>query len=374
MKRLSHLTWWHYAVLVLVVLLLFSIWAVPMRGFVLPSATDTFLATLGSIMGAIFAAGGLLLAIAALITLVTVESKARDAAKEVLQEVRGEMDADLTSALAAYDHLLLARNSINRNNLADLRDAEHMVETALKKRPELPNASTWVAITLCDAAFRFFLINHFNDNQFRDMPVAAGNEIDFNANVHSAIRWMREIIEKIDDEDERVKWQAFLATAYGLAGNCDEMLRMISQIPEARREAEFNSRRYRLSVAAGLRAAMTRSSELHALLPRVFPPQMQTIRESWLTYREQGGSSPRLGLWVLQKSTMPNMASISLNPGVIWLMPFAETQVVLKWRKDRTEYVSYPSEPSEASDIDGALAMLDAHFIPICRVEGEVYP
>jgi len=368
------LSWWHYVILAIGMLLLFSVWAVPLRGLQTPTTVDTFLAEIGSLMGAIFTAGGLVLAIAAPITLVTVESKAKDAAASVLRQVRAEIDADLTTALTAYDYLLSARNAIDPNNSANLRYPERLVEEALQKRPELPHAREWIAVTLLDAAFRYFLIHHFNDN-FRGIPIGAGSQTDFDTNVHNSIRWLREIIQRTADETERSDWNAYLATAYGLAGNAEDMLLTVAEVPQNSREVAFASRRALLSLAAGLRSAMARTTELHALLPDRFPPTRQKVKEHWLNHRAQSSSlNGRVGVWVLQKSAVHGTPSLPIHPGVVWLLPFADDQVVLRWKKDRGEYVSYPTEAAGAPDIDGALSTLEEHFVPICRVEGDRVP
>ncbi len=306
---MRQLSWWHYVTLTLMLLLVLSVWAVPLRGWHPPISTDTFFAEIGALMGAIFTAGGLVLAIAALITLVTVESKAREAATEVLQQVRTEMDADLTAALTAYDYLSSARNSINRNNLADLRDAERLVEAAIEMRPDVPQAREWIAVVLYGAAFRYFLIHHF-DNKYGDIQIAAGSETDFYTNAHNAVRWLREIIERAKDESPKIEWKACLASAYGLAGNAEDMLRTVAEIPEARREAAFASPRYRLSLAAGLRSAAAKTNELHSLLPGRFPVPVQAIRDYWLDHRAKTPSiNARVGLWALRKAAMPNTPS-----------------------------------------------------------------
>ena len=366
------LTWWHWVIIVLAFAILASILILIVKGTAVPVDTGVFFGELGSVMGAVFAAAGLVIVIVALLSLGTIQRITTDAATEAVTEKTKEIDANLSVALAAYDFLATARQLASASP-PDFRQAEHFTEMALATRSDLPNAREWIAGRLAQAAFDYFLGSHFND-AFRSFSLL-GTDKDFAADTYGAIRWFKEAIEKTGDERGETPLRADLARMYGLAGNAEDMLRQIQTIEDKERDALLSANMARLCLSG----ALVKSADYdraRQLLTTVFPLDSSRIAEAWNArkkqYTELGRGMERMGVWVLRKSDVPNVAPLAKNPGVVWLMPYADSQVALQWRKDAQEVVRVPEPVSDSPDLDGALRTLYTHFTPVCIVEGDV--
>jgi hypothetical protein len=219
-------------------LLIASVWIIAAYALPIPTDSGVFFGELGSVMGAIFTAGGLLIGIVALFTLGTVESKARQVASDVMQSVRQDMSSEMNCALAAYDSLFVARRSVE-GSTPDYRVAERLIEAALEQRTDLPNAREWIAVTLADAAYGQFLFRHFNDNVRKAPTPLSGSVPDFFANAYGSIRWLKEVIDRTKVPAESLQWRKLLAEQYGIVSNWDEMLFQVQEVIENSSASEF---------------------------------------------------------------------------------------------------------------------------------------
>ncbi len=326
-------------------------------------------------MGAVFAAAGLVIVIVALLSLGTIQRIAKHAAIEAMTESKRDVDSNLTAALKAYDYLGGARQLASGSS-PNMRQAERYLEQALAIRDDLPNAREAIASYLAEWAYRTFLVTHFNEPARAVLPPSAEDE--YNANVYGAIRWFKEAIQKAkDDESGRASLRACLAQVYGLAGSVGEMFREIEAIKESQRGSLLGTPRPCLCLAGALGKAAD-YARARQLLPTVFPLESSRIAEEWNHLKKQsktlGRHMERMGVWALRKSDLPDTGRLARNPGVVWLVPYGESQVVLQWKDDRQEVVRVPEPVSESPDLEGALYALGKYFAPLCIAKGDVLP
>src|SRR5712692_7639186 len=127
------------------------------------SDAGTLLSVLGSIMGAIFAVGGLVVALVAILTQIQlrdrVEQVVEDAKQSVVnkfeQELRGEYEKQIKQQVEGMLAFFQATNA------HDWKQAEKLVTEALQKYPDLPGARSFLGLRVSNEVIKHFYIQLF---------------------------------------------------------------------------------------------------------------------------------------------------------------------------------------------------------------------
>ena len=361
------------SIAVTLLLILGSLWAFHLYGKpVTPSGTE-FFTELTSIMGAIFVAGGLVIAVSTLLSLGTIDARVRQVAGEMLVDVKKEAAHELNETIAAYDLLYLARQW----SQVDLRRAEHLTKEALMKSNTLPHARQEMGQSFYKVAFSYFFMAQGGDTTPEHVPMPPGSirtKEAFFAYVYAGLGWFRDALGVETDENEKAVLAALCARLIGLSGDdIDGMLRYVDEAIRLNGVQYFSTPAARLCLAAGCRQQPQRFPDLVKRLPQYFPLRTDELRAAWTAYMKQGPPATTSGqqlfaFWVLRRDGARLGEPAPRNPGVIQLLPYAGTGVVIDWAHEEKPQrrVRIPASPNEAKAINETLEWLEERFYPIC--------
>ena len=204
------------------------------------SDAGTLLSVLGSIMGAIFAVGGLVVALVAILTQIQlrdrVEQVVEDAKQAVVnkfeQELRGEYERQIKQQVEGMLAFFQATNS------RDWKQAEKLVTEALQKYPDLPGARSFLGLRVSDDVINSFYMQFLVYFQFGFLPENVGGSVTPIQNTQfasvkpappklEAIHWLKEALQHQDDPEGQVS--AMLALMYGYSDAYNLMLDTIQK-------------------------------------------------------------------------------------------------------------------------------------------------
>ncbi len=210
-------------------------------GIPVPSIADAsaLLSTIGSIMGAVFAVGGLIVALVAILTQIQLEDRIQkqvNEAKNILEEtfemkIRAEYEKQIQDQIEGT----LAFADATR--ATSWQDAEELMRKSLQKYPNLPGAysiiglrlSQEVELSYTNALFPSLLLPpavFFGyvapvSVQSSDMPTSNLPKLE-------AITWLENALEHQDNPEEKVSLA--LALMYGYNEYYDKMINILREI------------------------------------------------------------------------------------------------------------------------------------------------
>ena len=202
------------------------------------SDAGSLLSVLGSIMGAIFAVGGLVVALVAILTQIQlrdrVEQVVDDAKQAVVnkfeQELRGEYERQIKQQVEGMLAFFQATNS------RDWKQAEKLVTEALQKYPDLPGARSFLGLhvgyEVINSFYMLFLVSFQFLTENVGGPVTPMHNSQFASEKPAppkleAIHWLKEAQRHQDDPEGQVT--AMLALMYGYSDAYDLMLDTIQK-------------------------------------------------------------------------------------------------------------------------------------------------
>ncbi len=180
------------------------------------SAQDlsAFLITFGGLMGAIFTVGGLVIALAAVLTVLTIENRVKQTFDDQLPGLEKRADRQIEG----YITLLEAANA------PDWTTAELLTEEAISTYPSLPRARSGLGLRMTDAVINRFALEHGVKMPYVELdPIAIDRPPR-----DRAIAWLERALERDDDPEGQT--MAALALMYGITQQYDHMMRMVRSV------------------------------------------------------------------------------------------------------------------------------------------------
>ncbi len=202
------------------------------------SDAGTLLSVLGSIMGAIFAVGGLVVALVAILTQIQLRDRVQgvveDAKQSVInkfeQELRGEYEKQIRQQVEGMLAFFQATNAY------DWKQAEKFVTEALQKYRDLPGARSFLGLRMSNVVQAHFssLLHPGNAVPLESLggPVTPMFHTQF-ALINpappklEAIHWLEKALQHEDDPEGNVT--AALALMYGYSDAYDMMIDTIQK-------------------------------------------------------------------------------------------------------------------------------------------------
>ncbi len=164
------------------------------------------LTTFGGIMAAVFTVGGLVIALAAVVAVLTVEERVR----RTIEEQTPDLERRADTQIQAY---LLARTNLDAN----VEVAVAATEEALRLYPDVHNARSDLGLRLAEKVLKDFIRDHGNT------PIMWQPQPGERAALRTeAVRWLKEALSYGDERGGQVP--AVLAVVYGIEQRYDAMI------------------------------------------------------------------------------------------------------------------------------------------------------
>jgi len=272
------------------------------------------LSTLGAIAGAIFTAGGLVVALVSLFTLFSMRRIVDDRVAKLGNTIPGLINARLQTSLRAYNKILDAQDVIRRTPGA-VAYAEPLIEQALTIDASLAGARAWMGDQFYAAARNEFLSLHMDG-----ITASSGPAHDAIAPlVMRAIHWYQQA--KADPEGNLDPPIARLAELYGMAsGTYREMTDCIRDLVARHQLALFDHDTSRAFLAAGCGMNQSRLVEVANLLKQAFPWTRDQLVAEWQAYQRARiaaeTTAPMLHVWAIARTVADDNPLI---PGLVKL-------------------------------------------------------
>lgn len=175
----------------------------------------------GELSGALFTLGGLVIALASVVTLLSVENRVAEAFHTAEADVNARFERQVSAQVDA--HMAFFRATLAGN----WQDAEKQAEEAIEKFPKLPGVRSFVALKMfADVEATFYWLRHdFNDNPD---PRVFRPRVNMDMSpVNEAGSWLR---QAITHNDQVPACRAALAQWYGVTRRYDKMCEQLTQL------------------------------------------------------------------------------------------------------------------------------------------------
>ena len=250
----------------------------------------TVITVLGGAMGAVFAAGGLLIGIIAVITLLQLEDRIKAERERAYEELQPKLEAQAEAQINAHFKFFYAQNA------QDWKSAEDLTKEALAHYPQLRGARATLGMQLAANAVRHFKLGYavWDDIRLR-VPTWGWQASE--APVTEAIQWLEEAIKHGEEGDYRVR--ANLALAYGLNGRPEKMLVSLDQLTDADKEYLLGPDQL-MALARGCLDAPEVLGEVGQRLGISLPVSAQTLQR-WLDEVDVTSMPQVVDVWALAR-------------------------------------------------------------------------
>jgi len=349
----------------------------------------TNLLELGAIAGAIFTAGGLVVALVSLYSMANVQKIARGEVDRLLVVLRNQINDRVQTYLRAYDRYLQAIDVVRHLNLGGATDAEIHIKAALDIDSGLVGARTWMGgIYYQLAGIQFIELN-------RDGGIQTPTYLRSDAlqpTVTRAINWL--VDAKVNRDSDVLETTTRLAELYGMMGGFyQEMLSCTREVVNAGKRDSFQGNCSKAFLAAGCGEDAAKLSELAALLDCELPWSLQKLQNEWSAYCQEyvrrGATYPAMSLWVIPRSQFAKADDPRSPAGVMVLPAEYGAKAVARWitrvqipnmpvRRGGIPEINYQADGNAAETeplpSDEILQALHARFFIIGRAEWLQFP
>lgn len=185
---------------------------------------------LGAIMGAVFTAGGLIVAIVSVYTMVNVETVTKNAIDAVLAQLPKQIDARIRHFLEAFEKYQQAQNLVERYGFELLGEIEDNITAALNLEPTLTGPRSWLGHTYYQAAGLMYLRKRTpGDVTYAPLQGALRlPRMDLSALTNKAAQWLTSAARHNDGSSAEVF--AELAQVYGMmGGRCADAVTLVAK-------------------------------------------------------------------------------------------------------------------------------------------------
>ena len=197
-------------------LFLLLVWLLHIPASAVQTAND-----FGGIMGAVFTAGGLIVAIISVYALINVEATSRRAVQPLLDNVPREIDLRIRRFGEAYGHYLAAQALVpergyNTVDYSRLYDAQAEIGQAMKIERNIAGMRAWIGSAYHHAAGFLYARQHLLGGYFNEQSQYLPPHAQISAITAAGIHWLEDAYRR-DDGDVREVAGA-LAELYGILG------------------------------------------------------------------------------------------------------------------------------------------------------------
>lgn len=185
-----------------------------------PSDSGAVLAIVGGVLGSVFTIGGLVIALGSLLSLMTIENRARQVMEDKFRELQPEF-------MSAVDARILSLRATIAAEKRQWREAEALTKKALLLSPDLPGARAALGLAMADDICIEYAVEQGLDTAHHDAVyrrLRAG--VRAAALIPEAIKWLEDAVEH--GEEDRRAW-LILAQLYGIHRRRDRMLEAVEQ-------------------------------------------------------------------------------------------------------------------------------------------------
>ena len=314
---------------------------------------------LGGIMGAVFTAGGIVVAMVSLYSLSSVARTAREAVREAVAEEEAQLDARVQRHITAYDLFAEAKHRrrlqqfaagaamafgdvttktflrmhehslvgdehlwLDSGVLESLNAAEGLVQNAVAAGP-VPGAKTWLALEFYHTVVREFIRHQEASPGTAPGPRPAASRL------HHAARWLEGALQADASGDSSIN--PLLADLYGIMSDWPAML---SSLRAALNEAHgWRPPRPDWSLVCLVNACGSdeaKLGELARMLGKEFPWSEGRVAALFDPEREPRGAWRRV--WAASRPMLgPGPLDAPLSPGLVVLHPREEGLASAMW-------------------------------------------
>lgn len=226
--------WYVWLIAVVLVLFVASAIAAAFVGPADASHISAYLATLGGLLGAVLTAAGLVVALAAVLTLLTVQDKAAAVFQDQFERIRPELerlsDDRVEAHLLLRDGIQIVESSfLSPSGPQGLEPApdfgrwkagEELIRKALELHPRLPRARRLLGLTLASKVSALVRTGALSGYGWVRLEGAQQQAI-----AEGALEWLK--AAAASDEDPGGPVALNLALMHGVTGNYGEMLEQI---------------------------------------------------------------------------------------------------------------------------------------------------
>ena len=313
---------------------------------------------LGGIMGAIFTAGGIVVAMVSLYSLSSVARTAHEAVREAVAEEEAQFDARVQRQIMAYDLFAEAKHRrrlqqfaagaaialrkvttktfswmheyslvgdahlwLDGGVLESLNEAEGLVQNAVAAGT-VAGSKTWLALEFFHTVVREFIRHQEASPGIASAPPPAASRL------HHAVRWLEAAQTDVSGD---FSINALLADLYGIMSDWPAML---SSLRAALIEAHgWRPPRPDWSLVCLVNACGSDEAKLRevaGLLGKQFPWSADRVAALFDAERESRGALRRV--WVVNRPVPgPGPLDAPLSPGLVILHPRDEGQASAMW-------------------------------------------
>jgi tetratricopeptide (TPR) repeat protein len=318
------------------------------------------LATIGGVMGAIFTVGGLVIALVAILTQLSVEARVKQAVTDARSELEQRFQRARREMERKYEHELrpelinrakrqvqaqIAYFQATATDISDWRTAEQLTRQALDNDPDLENARSFLALQLSRYVIDGFWAQHtrrpdldiglwtsqtFSARFDPSVPYVGGrpflptvvnvpNTPPTELPVLEAITWLRDSLDHRENVGGRVA--ADLALMYAILGRHDKMIEAIAQAralnPEQLKYLALPYQLWILASACG--TSESRLQQLGTALDISLPATHDDIAASVEQYEPNPASNAIVAWYVVPRPPVHEQPKAVAFPAKLYL-------------------------------------------------------
>lgn len=255
------------------------------------SPTNLWLTTVGSAMGAVFAAAGLLIGLIAVITLLSLDDRIDRAYQRAHEELMPQFEEQANAQIEAHFQAFYAKNA------GDWQTAEHLTQDALTRYPGLKGARAFLGTKLSDTALAHYKLVYAVWDRL-SLRAQAWGWSTREAPVAEAIKWLESALEHGEGQDGLIK--VHLALMYGLNSRPDKMLDEIREIDGPNRQTLLLPD-HLMALAVGCSDDLSSLERLGQTLGVELPVTAATL-QSWLDAVDVTNMPGVLDVWAIRAS------------------------------------------------------------------------
>lgn len=199
--------------LVVLIVITMGLWTFFVEYF---KVTHRALVFASQLSGAFLTLGGVVVALASIVTLISVEERVRQAFDRAHMAVKEDFELQMNRQMEA--HLAFFRSTLAHN----WEEAEAQARLAIEKYPTLSGVRSFIGLKMFDAVESVFYLNHVDfDGLMRARP-----DLDGSPTVE-AVKWLEDAIMH---DDQSVRCHAALSCLFGILGRSTKMIEHLREL------------------------------------------------------------------------------------------------------------------------------------------------
>lgn len=265
--------------------------------FVRPArGPNHLLALLGSLMGAIFAASGLVVALVSVLTSLSLDRRIGSAYKRAMTELRAEFEKKADAQIEAHIHFLQATSA------GDWQSTERLTREALRSYPGLKDARAYLGSRLADHVVLKLKVARAEWDRRGWTPNerwawrAPTEDWPEGAPLAEAIRWLEDALEHGEDKNGEVLRN--LALMWAAHGRAEKMLDYMRRLASGQVQPLLHPD-FLMAIANGCKGDRAALTEAGGLLGITLPVAADTVRR-WIEEIDRLPTPGVLTVWAMR--------------------------------------------------------------------------